>query len=55
MENACRILVENLEERTIERPRNRWEDTIIMDLKKIGCSDWLGLIWLRIGTGGMLL
>jgi hypothetical protein len=23
-----------------------------MDLQKVGCEAWTGLIWLRIGTGG---
>ena len=26
--------------RPLERPRRRWEDNIIMDLKKIGVNTW---------------
>jgi hypothetical protein len=39
------------------RPRCRWEDGIRMDLREIGLGgvDWIGLDWLRIGTGGGLL
>jgi len=31
-----------------ERPRQRWEDDIKMDLKEIEWEVWTGLIWLRI-------
>ena len=37
------------------RPRSRWEDNIEMDLTEVGWRAWTGSIWLRIGTGGMLL
>jgi hypothetical protein len=37
------------------RPRRRWENGIRMELKKIGGVVWIGLDWLRIGTGGGLL
>jgi hypothetical protein len=32
----------------------RWVDNIKMDLREIGRDgvDWIGLIWLRIGTSG---
>jgi hypothetical protein len=33
-------------------PRRRWEDNIKMYLQKVRCGAWIGLIWLRIGTGG---
>jgi hypothetical protein len=38
--------------RPLGRPRRRWVDNIKMDLKEMG---WIGLIWLRIVTGGGLL
>jgi hypothetical protein len=41
--------------RPLGRPRRRWEDNIKMDLRKIAFGDVVGLIWLRIGTGGGLL
>jgi hypothetical protein len=54
--NAYRILVGNPEEkRPLGRPRRRWVDNIKMDLRGIGGMVWIGLIWLRIGTGGGLL
>jgi hypothetical protein len=31
------------------------EDNIKMDLQEVGWGAWIGLIWLRIGTGGGLL
>jgi hypothetical protein len=53
--NAHRILVGNPEEkRLLERPRRKWEDNIRIDLRKDGVV-WTGLIWLRIGTSGVLL
>ena len=36
----------------IERPRRRWKDNIKMDLQEVGWRAWIGLIWLRTGTGG---
>jgi len=39
--------------RTHERPRNRWEHNIKMDLQEVGWRGvWTGSSWLRIGTGG---
>jgi hypothetical protein len=35
--------------RPLGRPRRRWMDNIRMDLGEVG------LVWLRIGTGGELL
>jgi hypothetical protein len=50
---AYRVLVGNPEgKRTLGRPRQRWEDNIKMDLLEVCCGAWIGLIWLRIGTGG---
>jgi hypothetical protein len=37
--------------RPLGRPRRRWEEDIKIDLQET----WVGLIWLRIGTGGGLL
>jgi hypothetical protein len=56
--NTCTILVGNPEgKRQLGRPRRRWVDNIKMDLREIGCDgvEWIGLIWLRIGTSGGLL
>jgi hypothetical protein len=44
--NAYRILVGKPEEnRPLGRPRCRWEDTVRMDLREIGCGgmDWIDL------------
>jgi hypothetical protein len=44
--NACRILVGKPEKkRPLGRPRLRWEDNIIMDLREIGWGDmdWIDL------------
>ena len=38
--------------RQFGRPRRRWKDNIKMDLQEVGCGVWIGLIWLRVGTGG---
>jgi hypothetical protein len=44
--NAYRMLVGKLEgKRPLGRPRRRWVDRV----------EWIGLIWLRIGTSGGLL
>jgi hypothetical protein len=51
--NACRVLVGKPEgKKLLERPKRRREDNIKMDLREIG---WTGFMWLRIGTGGVLL
>jgi hypothetical protein len=53
--NAYRILVGKPEgNRPLGRPIRRWVDNIKMDHKEIGW-EWIGLIWLRIGTCGGLL
>jgi hypothetical protein len=41
--------------RPLGRPRRRWEDNIKMDLREMGLGMWIGLIGLRIGTGGRFL
>jgi hypothetical protein len=56
--NVYRLLVGKPEgKKPLGRPRHRWIDKIKMDLLEIGLSavDWIGLVWLRIGTGGELL
>jgi len=46
-----RVLVAKPEgERSLGRPRYRWENNIKMDLQKVVWGT--GLIWRRIGTGG---
>jgi hypothetical protein len=40
--------------RPLGRPRRRWEDEIRMDIREIGLGMWIGLDWLRTGTGGGL-
>jgi hypothetical protein len=42
--------------RPLGRPRRRWVDNIKMVLREIGLDgmDWIGLVWLRIGTSGGL-
>ena len=40
-----RVLVGNLRERPLRKPRCRWEDNIKMDLPEVGCEgmDWIEL------------
>jgi len=41
--------------RPLGRPVGKWKDNMQMYLQEIGREAWSGLIWLRIGTGGVLL
>jgi hypothetical protein len=51
--NVYRILVGKPEgNRPLGRPRRRWVDNIEIGWDGV---DWIGLIWLRIGTSGGLL
>jgi hypothetical protein len=52
-----RVLVEKPEgKRPLERPRDRWENRIRMDLGMTGLwGVWSEFNWLRIGTSGGLL
>jgi hypothetical protein len=44
--NVYRILVRKPEgQRPLERPRRRWQDGIIMDLRGIGCG---GVEWIHL-------
>jgi hypothetical protein len=52
--NVYRLLVGKPERnRPLGRPRHRWVNNIRMDLGEIGWGDvdWIGLVWLREGTG----
>jgi hypothetical protein len=54
--NVYKVLVGKPEgKRPLGRPRRRWEDGIIMDLRETGWDVWIGSSWLRTGTGGGLL
>jgi hypothetical protein len=54
--NAYRLLMSNPEGKILlGRPRRRWMVNIKIDLGEIGQVVWIGLVWLRIGTGGELL
>jgi hypothetical protein len=43
--------------RSLERPRHRWEDHKKGSSRSeiVGGGAWIGVIWLRIATGGGLL
>jgi hypothetical protein len=48
--NAYRILVGRPEgKRPLGRPRHRWEDNIIMDLREI---EWGGMYWVDLAQDG---
>jgi hypothetical protein len=54
--NAYRLLVGNpVGKRPKGRPRRRWVDNIGLILERWDGVMWIGLVWLRIGTGGELL
>jgi hypothetical protein len=57
--DVYRVLVGKPEgKRPLGRSGRRWEDNIMMDLLYVrweGGMDWIGLSWVRIGTGGGLL
>jgi len=53
---ACRVFVRKPEgNRPLGRRRRKWEDSIEIVGQEIGWMRWNGLIWVRRGTGGMLL
>jgi hypothetical protein len=41
--------------RQLGTPRDRWEDYIKLDVRKIGFGMWIGFISQRIGADGGLL
>jgi hypothetical protein len=46
MRNSHRILARKLEKmRPLGRPRNKWEDNIKMDIKKL---EWKGVGWIHV-------
>jgi len=56
MTGAYTVLVGRPErKRALERSKRRCEDNIKIDLQELRCEIWAGLIWLRIGTDGVLL
>jgi hypothetical protein len=56
MRNSYKILVEDFEgKRSLGRPRHRWGIVSKRILGKSGFEVWIGLTWLRIGTGSGLL
>jgi hypothetical protein len=53
---ACRVFVRKPEGKMpLGRRRRKWEDNIQTVGHEIGWVRWSGLIWVRRGTGGMLL
>jgi len=38
--------------RPYQRSQHTGKDNIMMDLQEVGWGVWIGLIWVRIGTGG---
>jgi hypothetical protein len=53
---STKILVGKRErKRRVGRPRHRWKDKNIMDLREIGWGMWTRFMWLRIGTSVGLL
>jgi hypothetical protein len=53
---AYRVLVARTDgKRPLGRLRRIWEDNIEIKIHEVGSGTWNGLIWLRTGTGGVLL
>jgi hypothetical protein len=42
-------------QRPLGSPGRKWFDNIEMDLQDVVWKSWTGFIWLRRGTGGVLL
>jgi hypothetical protein len=53
---VCRVLAGNpVGKKPLGRPGRRWEDTIKMDLKKVGCEAWTRSICLGIRSRWLAL
>jgi hypothetical protein len=56
LEIRTKFYLESLNgKRPVGRPERRWEVNTVMDPAKWGCEISIGLICVRIGTGGELL
>jgi hypothetical protein len=54
--NTYRLLVGKPKgKRSLGRPRRRWVDNVGCILERWDGALWIGLVWLRVGTGGELL
>jgi hypothetical protein len=40
------------ENRPLGKPKHRWVGNIEIYLQVMGCVEWTGSSWLKIGTGG---
>jgi hypothetical protein len=49
------LVVEPEEKRPLGTSKHRWRDNIKTDLQEVGWKPWKGLIWLKVGIGGVLL
>lgn len=49
------VIIKSERQRQLKRQRQIWQDLTEPDLKETGCEDWIGFIWLTIGTGDMIL
>jgi len=48
-----RVLVGTPErKKPLGKTRRRWEDNIEINFQEVGCGEWTGSSWLRIGTVG---
>ena len=59
---VCRVSLTNMKEKTLVRPRRRWEDYIKIDLQEMRCGDmdWMELAkdrgrWLALANAVMNL
>jgi len=56
MRNVYKILVGKLEKnRSLWKPRHRWEDNIKLILYKKDVRTWTGFMWFRTGSSGGFL
>jgi hypothetical protein len=55
-QSVYKVLVRRPKGKTpLRRPRHRWEDSIMMDLREIGSMGQIGFGWLRIESNGEFL